>query len=114
MKVRYLKPILAIVATASLTMMVSALPSFYTAFSKNYDLKDGSHLQKAKCLICHATAKGGKALNPYGKDVQKELKAEHLHKVTDAVLKAVEPLDSAGTGSTNIKRIKADQLPGGN
>jgi hypothetical protein len=55
----------------------------------------------------------GKVLNAYGKDIDVLLKKEGRKKVTDADLKAVEPLDSSHSGKSNLKRIKADELPGG-
>jgi hypothetical protein len=55
--------------------------------------------------------KGGK-LNPYGLDMQTEMKKAKSKKLTPAILKELENLDSDKDGKKNIDEIKADSNPG--
>jgi hypothetical protein len=57
------------------------------------------------------TPKGG-ALNPYGQDMAKVMKADKTKKLTPAILKKIEQLDSNKNGRKNIDEIKADRNPG--
>ncbi len=107
------KALLAIFAVGSMTLGALALPAAVTKFDKLYEVKEGSKLHKAKCMVCHETKMGGKKLNAYGKDIQAALRKAGTKKVTEEILKSVEQLDSAKAGKTNLHRIKADQLPGG-
>lgn len=97
-----------VLGAASLAM---TLGSFSTVFHKVYNVDKGSNLDKANCLVCHVKKSGGK-LNPYGTDLQKEMKEEKSRKITPEILKAVEKLDSNKNGKTNLEDIKADKLPG--
>lgn len=108
------KALLATVTVGALTLGAVALPAAVTKFDKLYNVKEGSALHKAKCMVCHETKFGGKKLNPYGKDIQAAMKKEGTKKITEEILKSVEKLDSAKLGKTNLHRIQADKLPGGN
>ena len=87
-----------------------AKPPFLQTFKTTYNIKEGSKLDKAGCGICHAGAPP--KLNPYGKDVQKQMKADGAEAVTEDTLKKIEKLDSDKDKATNIAEIKADTLPG--
>lgn len=80
-------------------------------FVEHYKISKDSAIGKAKCMACHTSAKGGK-LNPYGKDLQTAIKASGQKKLTDAILKAVDKLDSNKNGVSNGDEIKKDHLPG--
>jgi len=80
-------------------------------FDKTYAVEKDSVLGKSKCMVCH-TDKAGKKLNLYGADLQKAMKAAGSKKLTAAIIKAVEQMDSNGNGKKNIDEIKADALPG--
>ncbi len=88
------------------------MPSFHDLFLKTYEIKPGTRLQKAKCMICHRSVEGGDDLNPYGKDILKAMKELGVKRVTEEVLKKIELLDSLKSGKSNLERIKADELPG--
>jgi hypothetical protein len=91
--------------------VASALPGNIKVFNDTYKLKSTSKLGKAACGSCHASAKGGK-LNPYGKDIQKEMVKAKTKKMTSAHLKKVEVLDSDKDGCINLCEIKNDRNPG--
>jgi hypothetical protein len=96
---------------ATLAISAIALGGFMTTFDKTYGVEKDSVLGKSKCLVCH-TDKAGKKLNLYGTDLQKAMKSAGTKKLTAAILKAVEQMDSNGNGRKNIDEIKADSLPG--
>lgn len=100
--------VFAITAVAALAM---TLTSFGKVFNETYKIDKGSALSKAACMNCHLTAKGGK-LNPYGKDLQGAMREEKTKKLTAAVLKAVEGIDSDKDGKKNLEEIKGDSNPG--
>ncbi|MBS1705000.1 MAG: hypothetical protein JST40_03940 [Armatimonadetes bacterium] len=87
-----------------------AMSTFGKVFEAKYGAKP--NLAKAKCALCHATGKGGKALNPYGKDLAAAMKAAGSKKLTADILAKVEGLDSNKNGKKNVDEIKADVLPG--
>jgi hypothetical protein len=96
---------------ATLAISAIALGGFMVTFDKTYAIEKDSVLGKSDCLVCH-TDKAGKKLNLYGSDLQKAMKAAKTKKLTAAILKAVEQMDSNGNGKKNIDDIKADTLPG--
>lgn len=91
-----------------LAVMALATSTFNKTFNTTYNIKPESNLGKAKCMVCHTKATGGK-LNKYGTDVKGTIKEG---KITAAGLKSIESKDSDGDGKTNIAEIKADSLPG--
>lgn len=104
-----MKRSLLLIATAALFASAFALGTFSPVFVKKYSIKKDSNLGKAGCLVCHASAKGGK-LNPYGKDLKEALGGSK--KLTPEALAKIEDKDSNGNGVKNIDEIKADKLPG--
>jgi hypothetical protein len=104
-----MKRSLYIIVAAALFTSAFALGTFSPVFAKKYSVKKDSNLGKAGCLVCHASAKGGK-LNPYGKDLKEAL--GDSKKLTSEVLAKIESKDSNGNGIKNIDEIKADKLPG--
>jgi len=96
---------------ATLAISAIALGGFMVTFDKTYAVEKDSVLGKSKCMVCH-TDKAGKKLNLYGADLQKAMKAAGSKKLTAAIIKAVEQMDSNGNGKKNIDEIKADALPG--
>lgn len=106
-----MKRTLAMIGGLGLVMIALATPSFDGVFMSTYKPAKDSAIAKAQCMICHATAKGGK-LNSYGKDVQSAMKKAKSTKLTAAILKSVEGLDSNGDGVKNGDAIKKGQLVG--
>ncbi len=106
-----MKQTLAILAIVSVAAGAMAMSTFGPVFNAKYSPAKDSALGKAACGVCHAGAKGG-ALNKYGKDLQKAMKAAKSTKLTAAILSAVEGLDSNGNGTKNVDEIKAGKLPG--
>ena len=106
-----MKQTLAILAIVGVAASAMAMSTFTPVFNAKYSPAKDSALGKAACGVCHASAKGG-ALNKYGKDLQKAMKAAKATKLTAAVLTAVEGLDSNGNGTKNVDEIKAGKLPG--
>lgn len=100
--------ILGIVGVAAIAMAFSSIEK---VFDDTYKVAKGSDLEKAACGTCHGSAKGGK-LNPYGKDLQTAMKAANSKKMTPAILKSVEGLDSDKDGVKNGDEIKKDSNPG--
>lgn len=92
-----------ILATAAL-----ALPTFVTEFERIVKVKKGSALDKADCVVCHVGTSS--TLNAYGKDVKKFLGKDK--KLTAAVIKKAEALDSDKDKVKNGAEIKAGTLPG--
>ena len=107
-----MKRLFAIATLLAIFVVAMAMPTFSKAFNDTYKVKKDSTLEKAKCSLCHVSAKGGK-LNPYGIDMQKEMKTQKTKKLTAEVLKALEKLDSDKDKITNLDEIKKDALPGG-
>ncbi|MBS1704999.1 MAG: hypothetical protein JST40_03935 [Armatimonadetes bacterium] len=89
-----------------------AMSASVKVFETKYGVKPASNLGKAKCGVCHAGAKGGKALNSYGKDLAAAMKAANTKKLTADILAKVEGLDSNKNGKKNVDEIKADVNPG--
>ncbi|MCE9559096.1 MAG: hypothetical protein K8R88_09110 [Armatimonadetes bacterium] len=94
-----------------LTVFALATSAFLGVFTSTYKVKADSNLGKAKCGVCHMSAKGGK-LNAYGKDIDAAMKKADSKKMTAAILKSVEGLDSDKDGTNNGAEIKKDSLPG--
>ncbi len=100
-------------ATLGLTLLSAsalALPLFVQDFAKTYKMGTDTAIAKAGCAVCHVGHT--KALNPYGLDMQKEMKAENTKKLTPEVFKKIEGLDSDKDGVKNGDEIKAGTLPG--
>ena len=91
--------------------MAMAMSAFSKVFHEKYNVKAGSNLDKAACMVCHVKAKGGK-LNAYGKDIAAAMKEAGVKKMTPAILAKVVNLDSNKNGKKNIDEIKADANPG--
>jgi hypothetical protein len=106
-----MKRLLGITAFTGIMAMAMAFGPFGKVFEDTYKVKDGSNLDKAKCGVCHVSAKGGK-LNPYGTDMQAEMKKAGTKKLTPAVLKELEGMDSDKDGKKNGEEIKSDGHPG--
>lgn len=106
-----MKRLLITCLTLGVVAMAMALSSFSKVFHEKYNVKEGSNLDKAACMVCHVKAKGGK-LNPYGKDIAAAMKAEGAKKLTPAILGKVEALDSDKDGKKNVDEIRADANPG--
>lgn len=106
-----MKKLLIVSTMVCVFAIASALSAYSKVFHDHYKVKDGSNLAKAACMTCHISAKGGK-LNPYGLDIQKEMKAQKAKKITPAILAKIEGLDSDKDGVKNIDEIKKDANPG--
>lgn len=106
-----MKRLLGITVFTGIAAMAMALAGFNKPLEAAYDIKKGSKLQKAMCTVCHVSAKGGK-LNPYGLDMQAEMKKQGTKKLTPAVLKALDDLDSDKDGVKNAAELKSDSNPG--
>jgi hypothetical protein len=106
-----MKKLLLTLAGSAMLATVFALGTFMKAFDETYGIEKDSALGKAKCLVCHFD-KSGKKLNLYGQDLKAAMKQAGSKKVTPAVLRAIEQLDSNGNGVKNIDEIKGDSLPG--
>lgn len=106
-----MKRLLGISAITGIMAMAMAFGPFDKVFNDTYKVKADSALGKAKCAVCHSSPKGGK-LNPYGTDMQAEMKKAGTKKLTPAVLKALEDMDSDKDGKKNADEIKADGFPG--
>ena len=90
--------------------MAMAMGSFTKVFQDNYKIAKDSKLGKASCVVCHVSTKNLK-LNAYGTDMAEAMKKASTKKVTPAVLKEIEKLDSNKNGKSNLEDIKADNLP---
>jgi len=102
-----MKRLILALAISILTVSALALPKYFTTFETTYKIDKDSKIHKAKCMNCHLSQKGGK-LNPYGLDLKAALKKAETKKVTAAILKTIEDVDSTKSGDTNIEKIKAD------
>lgn len=92
-------------------VIAAAMPTNVKVFNDTYKLKSTTKLAKAGCSVCHTSSKGGK-LNLYGKDIQIEMKKAKTTKMTLAILKKVEALDSDKDGCINLCEIVKDRMPG--
>jgi hypothetical protein len=88
-----------------------ALMSFPSVFNKTYGIAKDSALDKASCMVCHTSKRGGK-LNAYGKDLKAVLVKAGTKRLTAEVLHSVDGLDSTKSGATNLSKIKAGKNPG--
>ncbi len=93
------------------TAIAFAISSFGNVFEKTYNVDKNSPLGKASCLVCHIGKRSPK-LNPYGKDMQAEMKSAKTKKLTAEILHKLDNMDSTKTGSKNIEKIKAGKNPG--
>jgi mono/diheme cytochrome c family protein len=105
-----MKRTLTVFLGLGMASMAITLGSFNGVFHETYDISKTSALGQANCLACHEKKTGGK-LTGYGFDLQKEMKASKAKKLTPAVLKAVEKLDSNKNGKSNLEDIKAGHIP---
>jgi hypothetical protein len=96
---------------AGLGALAMAFAPLGKTFNDHYKVAKESSLSKAACAVCHVSPKGGK-LNPYGLDMQVEMKKAKSKKLTPDILKALESLDSDKDGKKNVDEIKADSNPG--
>ena len=93
---------------------VLARPPYLEAMKKTYGLSDAN----GKCLVCHEV-KGNekpnkKNLNFFGKAVLAEADKNHLPKRADAILKALQALeteDADGDGATNKEELLLGTYP---
>ncbi len=106
-----MKRLLLICIALGVFAMASALTAYSKVFHEKYQVKEGSNLDKAACMVCHVGVKGGK-LNPYGKDLQTKMKEAKSKKLTPEILAKVEDIDSDKDGAKNIDEIKKDANPG--
>lgn len=106
-----MKRLLTVSMIAALGALAMAFAPLGKSFDEHYKVAKGSNLNKAACAVCHVSPKGGK-LNAYGLDMQGEMKKAKSKKLTPAILKAIEDLDSDKDGKKNIDEIKADSNPG--
>lgn len=106
-----MKRVSTLAALMGIVAGAMALSTFGKAFHDTYDIKKGSDLDKAACMTCHEKTKGGK-LNAYGKDLQAALKDAKTKKLSEAILKKVEGVDSDKDGMKNLDEIKKDRNPG--
>ena len=102
----------ALAMTAAFTVVAMGTPKSMTLFNKTYSIQAGSNLYKGKCIVCHETARGGKMLNPYGKDIQAAMRKANTKVLTAEILHATDDLDSNKNKVLNGKEIKQDKLPG--
>src|ERR1041385_6080836 len=107
-----MKRFLTVSGLCALAVFAFATVATVKVFDSMYSIKPDSELGKAKCMACHETMKGGKALNAYGKDLQAAMKAKGTKKMSEEILKGVEKMDSDKDGMSNIDEIKADRNPG--
>ena len=107
-----MKRLLTVVGLAAVTMFACSMVASMKTFDSTYGIKPDSKLGTAKCMACHLTMKGGKTLNPYGKDLQAAMKAKGTKKMTEEILRSVENLDSDKDGMSNVAELKADRNPG--
>ncbi len=106
-----MKRLLTVSMIAGLGALAMAFAPMGKVFEEHYKVAKGSTLNKAACAVCHVSPKGGK-LNPYGLDMQGEMKKAKSKKLTPDILKALEGLDSDKDGKKNVEEIKADSNPG--
>lgn len=109
-----LKKFLLSAITLALGVSAFSLSTFYNTFTTTYKVEKDSALGKQACQICHVNKRGGKQLNPYGKDVQAALHAAGVKKITAEILHKVDKLDSTKSGMTNLEKIRAGKNPGTN
>jgi hypothetical protein len=97
-------------ALMACAVVALAMPAFVQEFKNTYKIARGSNLDKAGCAVCHI----GKSpkLNPYGLDLKKAMAADKTKKLTAAILKKVEGLDSDKDKAKNLAEIKKGTLPG--
>jgi hypothetical protein len=99
-----------IAAIAAACSAAVATPVYTSTFTSTYGLKPGTRLGSVPCSACHV---GNAApLNPYGKDILAAMKKAGSRKLTPAMLKSLDGLDSDKDGYKNVLEIKADHLPG--
>lgn len=91
--------------------IATAFPPSMKLFSDTYKLKKDSKLVSSACAVCHTGTKGGK-LNPYGKDIQLEMKKAKTKKMTSTILKKVDTKDSDKDGCINLCEIVNGTMPG--
>ena len=106
-----MRRLVSVLALGGIAAMAFALSSYNKVFLDTYKVGKDAKLAKAACAVCHTSAKGGK-LNPYGNDIHDAMKAAGTKKLTPAVLKKVEDMDSDKDGVKNGVEIGKDSNPG--
>jgi uncharacterized membrane protein len=102
------------VAVASLMATTASAFSeseFLDLFAKKYSIADNSQLAEKSCGICHVSDEDF-SMNPYGREIKKDMAAVGAKTLTEAILAKVEPLDSDGDGVPNLDEIRANTFPG--
>lgn len=90
---------------AILTLVAMADPAHLQMFRRVEKPPPKSQLDRARCLTCHVKPGGGKQLNPYGLDFDRNGSSE------DA-LQRIRELDSDSDGAANEREIRVGTLPG--
>jgi uncharacterized membrane protein len=86
-------------------------PDFLDVFTTKYAIKENSVLGEKSCAACHISD-SDYGLNPFGKDVAKQLLSDPRKVFSPATLQAIEALDSDQDGVPNIDELHAGSLPG--
>lgn len=102
---------LALVLAVMLATTALATPVIQNGFKAICKPKPGTALFQAQCRVCHVVA-GQKQLNPFGLDVQAELKKQKSKTFTSAIWQKLGARDSDHDGASNSKEIAAGTLPG--
>jgi len=84
-----MKRLLTVFGLLSAAVFAISMVASMKVFDATYNIKPDSNLAKAKCMVCHLTMKGGKTLNPYGKDLQAAMQAKGTKKMSEDILKSV-------------------------
>jgi hypothetical protein len=112
MRVRHQASVTLAVALAVMFATTAlATPVIQNGFKAVCKPKPGTPLFQAMCRDCHITA-GQKPLNPFGLDVQAELKKQKSKTFTSAIWQKLGARDSDHDGASNSKEIAAGTLPG--
>lgn len=100
----------AVLLVAALSSPIHAKRDFLDHLRSAYGLGEN-----AKCNICHdlkdpKAKPSKKTLGAMGKDYQTQLQKFGKNNL-DAVLKAIENLDSDGDGATNLEELRLGTIP---
>ena len=106
-----MKRMLGLLGALGLAAVAAAFLTFEKPFYAHYGVKDGSKIDNMKCLPCHEKITGGK-LNPYGLDMQAEMKKQSTKRLTPSVLNAIDKMDSDKDGMANGEEVRKDRNPG--
>lgn len=86
-----------------------AVPPYWEAMKKRYEVKAGSKLDAANCSVCHTRVP---AHNSYGAAVKAALRSAGTKTLDDVILAGLDPGDADGDGWSNGDELKKDALPG--